>query len=227
VPWAYDEEAVEVVRFFARLKASLMPYLYRNAIETASTGVPSMRSMVMEFTDDPACAYLDKQYMLGDQLLVAPIFNEEGMAKYYLPEGHWTDYFTGEVKEGCRWYKEKHGYLSIPLLVKENSILAVGSKEEDAVYDYSENVSLKVYELQEGVRATTAVYNQDRELGLHAELLKKDNRIEISVQASKDYRVVLVNCTSVTAVTNGSFSIEGKDTILNLGGNETMTCILK
>ena len=47
VPWAYDEEAVDVVRYFAKLKARLMPYLYRNAIETAKTGVPMMRSMVL------------------------------------------------------------------------------------------------------------------------------------------------------------------------------------
>jgi alpha-D-xyloside xylohydrolase len=44
VPWAYDEEAVQVVKFFTRLKASLMPYLFRNAIETSKLGVPSMRS---------------------------------------------------------------------------------------------------------------------------------------------------------------------------------------
>ena len=52
VPWAYDEEAVDVVRYFAQLKASLMPYLYRNAIETSKTGIPMMRSMVLEFTED-------------------------------------------------------------------------------------------------------------------------------------------------------------------------------
>ena len=82
VPWAYDEESVDVVRYFAKLKARLMPYLYRNAIETAKTGVPMMRSMVLEFTEDRNCAYLASQYMLGDSLLVAPIFNEDGIAEY-------------------------------------------------------------------------------------------------------------------------------------------------
>lgn len=62
-----------------------MPYLYRNAVETSRTGVPMMRSMVLEFTEDKNCAYLASQYTLGDSLLVAPIFNEEGMAEYYLP----------------------------------------------------------------------------------------------------------------------------------------------
>lgn len=62
--------------------------------------------------------------MLGDSLLVAPIFNEDGIAEYYLPEGHWTSLLSGDVKEGGRWYKEKHGYLSIPLYVREGSIVA-------------------------------------------------------------------------------------------------------
>ena len=91
-----------------------------------------MRSMVMEYTSDPTCAYLDKQYILGDSLLVAPIFNEEGIANYYLPEGKWTSFLNGEVKEGNRWYKEKHEYLSVPLMVKQGSIIAVGAKDDDA-----------------------------------------------------------------------------------------------
>ncbi len=87
VPWVYDDEAVDVVRFFTRLKARLMPYLYKTAIETSVTGVPTMRSMVLEYTEDKTCHYVDKQYMLGDNLLVAPIFNDQSMAEYYLPKG--------------------------------------------------------------------------------------------------------------------------------------------
>ena len=86
VPWVYDEEAVDVVRTFTKLKASLMPYLYRNAIYTSQTGIPMMRSMVLEFTDDRNTAYLDKQYMMGDSLLDAPIFNDKSIAQFYLPE---------------------------------------------------------------------------------------------------------------------------------------------
>ena len=74
VPWAYDEEAVEVVRFFTRLKARLMPYIYKTAVQAHTEGVPSMRSMVLEFTGDRMCNYIDRQYMLGDSLLVAPYF---------------------------------------------------------------------------------------------------------------------------------------------------------
>ena len=226
VPWAYDEEAVEVVRFFAKLKASLMPYLYRNAIETSKTGVPSMRSMVMEYSSDPACGYLDRQYMLGDKLLVAPIFHEEGEVSYYLPQGRWTNYLTGDVKEGSRWYQEKHGYLSIPLMVKENSILAVGAENQDAVYDYSEDVTLKVYELKEGETASTEVYDQQSNLALQVSMTKTGQAIEIEVNAEKSYRILLINRTDVISVEGGTTHIEGNNTMIVPSGKERIRCFL-
>jgi alpha-D-xyloside xylohydrolase len=63
---------------FARLKCRLMPYLYRAAVEVSQSGVPMMRAMLLEFPDDPTAAFLDRQYMLGASLLVAPIFTEDG-----------------------------------------------------------------------------------------------------------------------------------------------------
>lgn len=75
VPWAYDDEAVDVVRFFTKLKIELLPYIYSMSVYTSETGVPVMRSMVLEYQDDIACTNLDRQYMFGDSLLVAPIFN--------------------------------------------------------------------------------------------------------------------------------------------------------
>ncbi len=227
VPWAYDDEAVQVVKYFTRLKASLMPYLFRNAIETSKVGVPSMRSMVMEYTEDPMCAYLDKQYILGDSLLVAPIFNDESMANYYLPEGKWTDFFTGEVKAGGRWYKEKHSYLSIPLMVKEGSIIAIGATEDNAVYDYSKDVTLTVYELIDHVPASTVVYDEKAVLSVKAEITKSGNTITIDVDSSKGYKVVLKNITGIVSVENASFEISGNDTVITPVSKGTIICTLK
>src|SRR5690606_30447311 len=95
VPWIYDEEAVDVLRLFTKLKCRLMPYLYTTASEAASKGIPMMRAMLLEFPDDPACEYLDRQYMLGESLLVAPVFREDGQVSFYLPAGTWTHLLTG------------------------------------------------------------------------------------------------------------------------------------
>ena len=214
VPWAYDEESVEVVRFFTKLKAFLMPYLFSNAVNTSRLGIPSVRSMVMEFNDDPTCAYLDKQYMLGDSLLVAPIFNDEGMAQYYLPEGRWTNFLTGERRQGGRWYKEKHNYLSLPLYVRENSIVAVGAKDDDAVYDYADGVTLRVYELINDKETVCSVYDDKANSELEARIIKNSDKIIIDVNSSKTYKVLLVNESNISSVDNGSYVTEGKNTLI-------------
>lgn len=193
VPWVYDDEAVDVLRFFTKLKASMMPYLYRNAIETSQTGIPMMRSMVLEFTEDRNCAYLATQYMYGDSLLVAPIFNDKSMAEFYLPEGTWTSLLTGEVKEGGKWYKEKYDYLSIPLFVKEGSIIAIGACDTDAVYDYADNVTYKVYALADGKMANTAVYSMENEIESQITVVRNGDTYEIEVQSEKPCKVELVN----------------------------------
>ncbi|NED89084.1 alpha-xylosidase, partial [Streptomyces sp. SID11233] len=95
VPWDYGTEAVEVTRAFTRLKHRLMPYLYRAALQAHAEGVPVMRAMLLEFPDDPACRTLDRQYMLGDDLLVAPVLAPDGSVEYYVPEGTWTHLLTG------------------------------------------------------------------------------------------------------------------------------------
>src|SRR5690606_16999936 len=103
VPWSFDEEAVEVTRIFTHLKMRLMPYLFQSGQEAAASGTPLMRPMMLEFPDDPAVAYLDRQYMLGPDILVAPVFSAEGDVEFYLPDGEWTHLLTGERVTGGGW----------------------------------------------------------------------------------------------------------------------------
>jgi len=223
VPWAYDEEAVDVVRFFTRLKARLMPYLYKTAIQANKTGVPTMRSMVLEFTEDRTCHYVDKQYMLGDSLLVAPIFNEESLADYYLPAGRWTDFFTGEVKEGGRWIQEKHGYLSVPLLVKENSIVAIGAHDDKPDYDYGEDTELRIYEPVAGTTVTETVYGMDGSEAIKISVTTEEGRISVSVDTGKTVSVRLVN-RKAKAVENAEMQVTDKDTVLTkIAGKAVVT----
>ena len=223
VPWAYDEEAVDVVRFFTRLKARLMPYLYKTAIQANKTGVPTMRSMVLEFTEDRTCHYVDKQYMLGDSLLVAPIFNEESLADYYLPAGRWTDFFTGEVKEGGRWIQEKHGYLSVPLLVKENSIVAIGAHDDKPDYDYGEDAELRIYEPVAGTTVTETVYGMDGSEEIKISVTTEEGKISVSVDTDKAVSVRLVN-RKAKAVENAEMQVTDKDTVLTkIAGKAVVT----
>jgi len=154
VPWAYDDEACDVVRHFTKLKCRLMPYLWSAAVEAHREGVPTMRAMMLEFPGDPACDTLDRQYLLGGSLLVAPVFTEDGTVDYYLPAGRWTHLLSGEVQEGGRWYRAQHDFLSLPLFARPGSIIAFGANDERPDYDLAEGVNLRIYELADGGAAS-------------------------------------------------------------------------
>jgi alpha-D-xyloside xylohydrolase len=116
-----------------------------------------MRAMLIEFPKDPACDTLDRQYMLGDSLLVAPVFTEDGTVDYYLPAGRWTNLLTGQTQQGPGWHREHHNFLSLPLMVRPGTILPLGSVDSRPDYDYADGVTFRVYELADGNRLTCAV----------------------------------------------------------------------
>ena len=218
VPWLYDEEAVDVVRFFTRLKARLMPYIYKISVDASRTGVPTMRSMVLEFTEDKTCHYVDKQYMLGDSLLVAPIFNDRGIAEYYLPKGTWTNFFTGEETEGACWITEKHGYLSIPLMVKENSVVAYGANDDKPDYHYGAGAELRLYCLKDEKEASCVVYDMDGSEKIAMTAKRDGNQIQIKVISDEAYSIRLVNVIAIS-VSMGEIKIDKKDTVIRLNGS--------
>jgi alpha-D-xyloside xylohydrolase len=211
VPWLFDEEAVDVVRYFTKLKCSLMPYLFSEAVYTAKTGVPMMRAMVMEFNDDSSCDYLDKQYMLGESLLVAPIFNDRSMANYYVPQGNWTNFLTGEKVQGGRWIKEHHSYLSIPLLARPNSLIALGNNNVKADYDYADGVTLHLFELEDGKTASATVYNVNASAELTVNAARSGNTISVtSSGAGKSWSLLLRGITEVETVEGASVTVEAE-----------------
>ena len=152
VPWAFDEEAVEVTRRFTHLKMRLMPYLHQLGVDAARTGIPLLRPMALEFPDDPAVAYLDRQYMLGPSLLVAPVMSASGEAEFYLPDGEWTSLLSGEHVEGGRWRRETHGFDSLPLYVRAGAVLPWGARHDRPDYDYLEGLELRVFPGGSGTR---------------------------------------------------------------------------
>ena len=209
---------MDVVRFFTRLKARLMPYIYKISVNASVTGVPTMRSMVLEFTGDKTCHYLDKQYMLGDSLLVAPIFNDRGIAEYYLPKGTWTNFFTGEEKEGGCWITEKHGYMSIPLMVRENSVVALGAHDDKPDYHYGDGAELRLYCLKDEKEASCVVYDMDGSEKIVMTAKRDGNQLQIKTVSEQAYSIRLVNVIAIS-VSMGEVKIDKKDTVIQLKGN--------
>ena len=157
VPWMFDEEACDILREFVNLKCCLMPYLYGQAVRSHKEGRPVLRPMFLDFPEDRACDTLDRQYMFGDSLLVAPIFKENGEVQYYLPEGTWYNLITGAEVSGGKWQKETHDYHSLPLMIRPNTVLALGNNDQKPDYDYADGVSLLVSAFDEGAEAKTEI----------------------------------------------------------------------
>ncbi|KAH7128543.1 glycosyl hydrolases family 31-domain-containing protein [Dendryphion nanum] len=143
IPWSVDdsstepENCTEVLRHWVRFKRRLMPYLFAQAEESIENGWPtSIRAVALEFPDDPTSWYLDRQFMIGSQILAAPIFNEANEAEVYLPPGRWFDFWDGKEVSGGRWVKQTYGFLQTPMFVREGTILVLGQEEGEGGFGY-------------------------------------------------------------------------------------------
>lgn len=184
VPWNFDEESCDVLRFFTKLKGKLMPYLFAQAVKTHATGIPMMRPMVMDYTDDIACRYLDQQYMLGDSLLCAPVFREDGVANFYLPEGKWYDIITGKTYEGGKYHAVTCTFMEMPVLAKPNSIVTFGAFENQFEYDYLEGADTMICNLEDGKTAEASIYDTKANLVLTIQATRKGNVISVETSST-------------------------------------------
>jgi alpha-D-xyloside xylohydrolase len=161
VPWAFDEEAVTITAKFTQFKNTLMPYLYAASADAAAKGVSVARPMFFEFPDDPAVAYLDRQYMLGNDLLVAPVMSASGEVQFYLPHGTWTNIWTGETVPGGNWLTEIHGFETLPVYVREGAAIGIGAHADRPDYDYLDGLTVRLYGADTALDLTMPVVQPD------------------------------------------------------------------
>ena len=204
VPWLFDDEACDVLRKFVKLKCALMPYLYRQAVKAHEEGIPMMRPMFVEFPEDRACEPLDKQYMLGDSLLVAPVFKESGEVEYYLPEGVWVNLLTGTTVKGGRWQKETHDYFSLPLMVRPGSIVAVGQESSRPDYDFADGVRFLLWLPEDGMTAETGVTDLNGNVVMTVSAGRADGKITLRAERTSAG-------VSADVSTNFTFEVLGEE----------------
>ena len=220
VPWLFSgegekdgEESVAVLKAFTELKCTLMPYLFSAAAEAHRTGVPVMRAMVLEFPDDPVCEDLDRQYMLGGDLLVAPVLSEDGSVSYYLPEGRWTHFLSNEVREGGKWMRDSYDYFSLPFYARENTVVPVGNDRRRPDYDWTAGLTLHVFELTG--KAETTVCDADGEPVL--KVLAVNDRGEVTITLDgriEGLRIRLRNVKEIRDLSGAVREDGGEDAVL-------------
>lgn len=174
-PWDFGAEAQRISKEYLQLRYRLMPYIYSQAYLSAETSIPMFRALVIEFQQDRNVYAIDDTYMFGDSFLVAPILDSTNQRDLYLPEGLWTDYWTGKLIEGGRWYNIKADLETLPLYIRENAIIPMGP-----VMNYIDEKALSPLILDlypaNPCQKTFILYHNDREVPISMQVTQ-DNII--------------------------------------------------
>jgi alpha-D-xyloside xylohydrolase len=183
-----------------------MPYLFGQAVAAHREGMPMMRPLVADFPDDPAVTHLDRQYMLGDSLLVAPVFNASGETAYYVPAGVWTHLQTGREVAGPGWVRETVPFDQVPVLVRPGTVLPLGAEQGRPDYAYADGVTLALYRFADGAAVTVSVPGLDGEEAARFAVSRDDGAVTVVREAGDPlaWRVLVVGgpSTSVPAGTD-------------------------
>ncbi|NIV29741.1 MAG: hypothetical protein GWN58_09615, partial [Anaerolineae bacterium] len=141
--WTSDR-TVESFRRYARLHLSLFPYLYTYAHQASQTGAPIMRHLFLCYPDDPAVRDLDYQFLLGNELLVAPVL-APGVETWpvYLPKGEWVNWWDGERYRGPGRVTIPAPLTQIPLLARAGAVIPMLPPNVDTLVE-STDLSVRV-----------------------------------------------------------------------------------
>ena len=120
-PWELGEEFEDLFRRITRFRYSLLPYLWAQAGQAAAAGHPMLRPLFFEYPADPGSWLVDDAYMLGTDLLVAPLLEEAAERHVYLPPGRWVGFFDGAVEEGPGFRRLATSELPVVLLAREGA----------------------------------------------------------------------------------------------------------
>lgn len=157
-PWAFGPRAEKIAKKSIELRYELLPYIYDLYYISHKEGLPIFRPMIMEYEKDMNLLNMREQFMLGENMLVAPVLYEGERSKtVYLPKGSWFNYFTMEKLQGGKWYKLPCELDEILVFVKEGSIIPTYNKKFRNVKERPKNILLKVF----GENAKGVHYNDD------------------------------------------------------------------
>ncbi|MBX2874023.1 MAG: glycoside hydrolase family 31 protein [Saprospiraceae bacterium] len=123
-PWAFGITYEAINKRAIELRYELLPYIYNEMHKASQTGIPPMRPLFFDYPEDESTYTLDNQFLLGGELLIAPVLTPEASSrKVYLPKGKWYDYWTGEEYQGEQTITVEVDLTSIPFFVKQGSFL--------------------------------------------------------------------------------------------------------
>ncbi|WP_433627698.1 alpha-xylosidase [Halomicrococcus sp. NG-SE-24] len=179
-PWEFGEDALDVFREYSRVRYSLLPYIYTYAEIATRTGLPVIRPLVLEYQDDPNTHRLDTQYLVGTDLLVAPVFKESGTRDVYLPEGEWVDFWTDERYEGERTVGVDAPLEIMPMFVRAGSVVPRREPTETVRAGTPESLTLDATLDAEGA-ASGRFYDVDGDELVDVAVATEDGTLSVSL----------------------------------------------
>lgn len=140
-PYAFGQDTMEIVRKAIDLRYHLLPYIY----DLAHEDLPMLRPLILEYPDDPNCANICDQYLLGDKLMAAPVISPGTTARaVYLPKGIWYDYYTGRRYTGGKYILAEAPIDHLPLFAKAGAVIPVSVGKPQSTDDITQ-VALEVF----------------------------------------------------------------------------------
>jgi alpha-glucosidase (family GH31 glycosyl hydrolase) len=205
----HDGRVEPICRKYLELRYRLLPYLYSAVRECATTGMPIMRALWMHFPDDPKAVECGGQYLWGPTLLVAPVVEKGATARrVYLPRGSWYDFWTHERLEGGREISRPVDLETLPLYVREGSILPLGPVKQFTGEKVDEPLSISIYPGRDGSfmlyedDGTSFDYRKGEWMGI--QMAWDDTRRTLSLQLAPGSRLLAPGPRAITVQLAGT-----------------------
>ncbi|HEU5239956.1 MAG TPA: TIM-barrel domain-containing protein [Pyrinomonadaceae bacterium] len=160
-PWRFGKYYEDIIRKYLKLRYQLLPFLYTTLEEAHRTGVPLFRPLVLNYQDDESTYNLDDEFMIGDDLLVAPIVKPDITSRLvYLPKGIWYDYWTNKKFEGGTMIRADAPLETVPMFVRGGAIMPMMPEMKFVSEKPTDPITFAIYPDEKG-SASTTLYEDD------------------------------------------------------------------
>ena len=160
-PWRFGTYYEDIIRKYLKLRYRLLPFLYTVLEEAHRTGVAPLRPLLLNYQQDANTLNLDDQFMIGDDLLAAPVLSPGKASRLvYLPKGGWYDYWTGKKYSGGITVNVEAPLEVAPLFVRAGAIIPLWPEMNYVGEKPADPLTLRIYPDEEG-RAAATLYEDD------------------------------------------------------------------
>jgi len=179
-PWQFSEDAQDILRTYLNYRYRLIPYLYSESIDSAASGLPLLRPLVLDYQPDRTVHAIDDQFMCGRSILVAPVMREDSRRTHYLPEGVWYDFFTREAVDGRRWMTTDCPLDRIPIWLRGGSIIPFGPVVQ-STSELADDTPLEYLVFLDRDGSAAGLFHLNRHVSATLTAQSRDGQVEVSI----------------------------------------------